>query len=79
MIPVWTESSSGLGFLSKLVEKCVFCAEPTRTWHENTNSPICITCAGKHKVSEIPEDHGSLIRKEKREGAFDRGDSKRAN
>lgn len=34
-------------------------------WHENTNNPVCVNCAKIKKVSDIPEDHGSIIRRKK--------------
>lgn len=79
MIPVWDEDSELTKEFGQLVESCVFCGAKTRTWHENTNNPVCLACAKKHRVSDIPEDHGERIRARKREGTFDRGDSTRAN
>lgn len=35
-------------------------------WHENTNNPVCPSCAKAHKVKELP-DHGQMIRAGKRE------------
>jgi len=46
-------------------EKCHFCKESTKYWHENTNNPVCPICAKKHKVKELP-DFGQRIRKNKR-------------
>jgi len=34
-------------------EKCVFCRNTTRFWHERTNNPVCNTCAKQHKVAEL--------------------------
>lgn len=34
-------------------EKCHFCAKPTDTWHQKTNTPICEGCAKKHKTLEL--------------------------
>ena len=48
-----------------IYEKCHFCRETTTTWHENTNNPVCASCAKTHKVAELP-DFGQLIRKNKR-------------
>jgi len=79
MIPVWTECSGIIEAFGSLIEKCVFCKNGTRTWHENTNNPVCVKCASKHKVSDIPKDWGSSIRKSKRNGTHDREDSVRAN
>ncbi len=64
MIPVAKEPqeiSEGYGG----IEVCHFCQTPTRYWHENTNNPVCPSCAKKHKVDELP-DHGKAIRKRKR-------------
>lgn len=52
--------------LSFIVEKCHFCGEPTRYWHENTNNPVCKNCSKSHKVSELP-DYGKMIRARKRD------------
>ena len=79
MIPVWTEPTSLIKEFGALIEKCIFCNKPTRTWHENTNNPVCVECAKIKKVSDIKEDYGASIRKQKREGTFDREDSVRAN
>jgi len=82
MIPLYTESKESLESRKELrcpLEDCVFCGKKTKTWHENTNNPICTGCAKVKKVSEIPEDFGSLIRGQKRAGTYDRKDSIRAN
>lgn len=79
MIHVWTEPTSITKEFRGTMEDCIFCGKGTRTWHEDTNNPICVNCANKHDISEIKEDHGELIRKKKREGTFDREDSVRAN
>jgi hypothetical protein len=79
MIPVWNESSSTMNEFPTIIERCVFCQKKTRTWHENTNNPVCVSCAKIKKVSDIPEDHGVNTRKRKRLGTFDREDSTRAN
>ena len=76
MIPVYTEISE---LKNEISERCVFCNKSTRTWHENTNNPVCIDCAKIYKVSDIKEDHGRIIRRLKRQGKFDRKDSVRAN
>lgn len=34
-------------------EICVFCKQPTSTWHQKTNNPVCGDCAKTHKVSEL--------------------------
>ena len=52
---------------------------PEIAWHENTNNPICVSCAKTHKVSDIKKDFGQLIRRQKRKGTFNREDSVRAN
>jgi hypothetical protein len=82
MIPIWTEDSVDAIEFARMGdshEDCVLCKDPTQTWHENTNNPVCKSCASKYKVSDIPEDHGILIRKRKREGKFNRGDSVRVS
>jgi hypothetical protein len=79
MIPVWTESTACKKEFPNIKEKCFFCENPTDTWHENTNQPVCVDCAKTKKVSDITEDHGQVIRRKKREGTFDREDSVRAN
>ena len=79
MIPVWTESTSTKNEFPHLTENCIFCKKSTRTWHETTNNPICVSCANTHKISDIKEDWGSNVRKQKRLGTFDREDAVRAN
>jgi hypothetical protein len=37
----------------KVYEKCVFCLNETKTWHENTNTPVCKNCAKSHNVEDI--------------------------
>lgn len=37
----------------KCHENCTFCKQPTDTWHEKTNNPVCAACATSHKVSEL--------------------------
>ena len=51
--------------MPEICELCHFCRRPTRTWHQNTNNPVCEKCAPKHKVSELP-DFGQVIRNRKR-------------
>lgn len=48
-----------------ILERCHFCKIATQFWHENTNNPVCHSCATKHKVKELP-DHGQTIRANKR-------------
>ncbi len=79
MIPIWTGSTKSAELRGAIVEKCVFCSTPTRTWHENTNSPICVNCASTHVINDIIEDNGQRIRAHKRAKTFNRGDSIRAN
>ncbi len=38
-------------------ERCYFCNEPTDTWHNGTNQPVCKKCAKTHKVSELQKSH----------------------
>ena len=52
----------------KLYEKCFFCRETTKFWHENTNNPVCQKCSKLHKVIELP-DYGKRIRAKKRKNA----------
>lgn len=83
MIPVWHECPDEVDEMKKArvyaLEHCVFCGTETNTWHENTNNPVCVSCASEHKVSDIPEDFGQKIRARKRAGIFCRGGSVRAN
>jgi hypothetical protein len=82
MIPVWTEDSESIADRKQTrcpLEDCVFCETKTSTWHENTNNPICLSCATIKKVVDIPEDNGQYIRRDKRNKTFERGDSVRAN
>jgi len=83
MIPLWSEDSNDVAEMKKCgcycLESCIFCDKPCNTWHENTNNPICIGCAKVKKVSDISLDNGQRIRADKRNGRFNRGDSKRVN
>ena len=83
MIPLMTEDENDVIEMKKAhiysLEECVFCSTLTNLWHENTNNPICLSCAKTHKVADIQEDHGQNIRKQKRLGTFKRGNSVRAN
>lgn len=36
--------------------KCYFCGQPTRYWHEKTNTPLCIDCAKTHKSKELQQN-----------------------
>lgn len=79
---LWTEDSESLKDRKAIgcpLEDCIFCAVKTSTWHMNTNNPICLDCATFFKVTDIPEDYGQNIRRQKRSGTFDLGDSVRAN
>ena len=42
--------------LGKIIEKCVFCKEPTRYWSKVANKPVCTHCAEDHSLSEIPKE-----------------------
>jgi hypothetical protein len=42
----------GLG-LERYLEKCHFCANPTDTWHMDSNTPVCSKCASTHDRSDI--------------------------
>ena len=33
--------------------QCVFCGIPTRFWHEDTASAVCLVCAKTHMSSEL--------------------------
>lgn len=64
-IPIVHEGQDVVEEFGNLVEQCHFCKVPTRYWHENTNNPVCPSCAKVHKVAELP-DHGQAIRANKR-------------
>ena len=64
-IPVKPEDAETIAAFGNVVEVCHFCRIKTRYWHENTNNPVCRSCAKLHKVSELP-DHGKNIRARKR-------------
>ncbi len=48
------------------IERCHFCLQRTRYWHENTDNPVCPQCAKKYKVAALP-DHGQVVRRLKRQ------------
>lgn len=52
MIPIKKEPAE-LYKEFKCHEECCFCEQPTDTWHEKTNNPVCEDCARKHKVAEL--------------------------
>ena len=34
-------------------ERCYFCDEPTNTWYELVDIPVCNKCSELHDVSEV--------------------------
>lgn len=54
-IKVEKESDEVFQEFGGLTEVCVFCALPTRYWHNRTNNPVCQECAPTHKVSELKD------------------------
>ena len=70
MIPIWTEDSAFVKGMKEsmcyVLEDCIFCNNPTNTWHEDTNNPVCISCAKTHNVSDIKNDFGEKIRQQKK-------------
>jgi hypothetical protein len=64
-IPIAHEGDEVFMGCGGIMEVCHFCRIQTRYWHENTNNPVCPTCAKTHKVAELP-DWGKNIRAEKR-------------
>jgi hypothetical protein len=64
MIPI-VEEAAELYENTRAYERCHFCRAETKTWHENTNNPVCSVCAKQHKVAELP-DFGKRIRANKR-------------
>lgn len=55
MIPIITEPYE---FYKEfhVYKKCHFCGEETKTWHKNSNTPICEKCAKIHE----PDDIGNM-------------------
>jgi hypothetical protein len=45
----------GNDVLFGVLEVCHFCRIQTQYWHENTNNPVCPSCAKTHKVAELPD------------------------
>lgn len=64
-IPLIRETDEQIKEFYGIVERCHFCQQKTRYWHENTNNPVCPDCSKKHSVSELP-DWGKAIRAAKR-------------
>jgi DNA polymerase III psi subunit len=56
MIPVVKEPKE-LYQEFRIHEHCFFCGNPTNTWHNGTNQPVCKICAKVHKVSELQKAH----------------------
>jgi len=52
MIPIKKEPAE-MYENTHVYEKCVFCLQTTDMWHEQTNNPVCETCAKKYKVNEL--------------------------
>ena len=46
--------SWGLG-LEKIIERCIFCNDPTRYWSRVANKSICQSCAKERFLHELPE------------------------
>jgi len=67
-IPIKKEPDELAGNFFGAVEKCSFCSNETKFWHENTNNPVCPDCSKEHKVSELV-DYGKRIRAAKRKAA----------
>lgn len=68
MIPLVYETDAELSEFGGIVEACAFCQAGTRYWHENTNNPVCQSCAKTYRVSEL-KDWGKAIRAAKRKKA----------
>jgi hypothetical protein len=54
MIPVEREPKDLIQDFG-VYEKCLFCLQPTDTWHTNSDTPVCIHCAQTRFVWELPE------------------------
>jgi len=67
-IPIKKELDEVAGNFFGVIERCFFCGNRTRFWHENTNNPVCPDCSKTYKVAELP-DHGKRIRAAKREAS----------
>jgi len=52
-IPIKKEPSDLEKCFFGVFERCVFCRQPSRHWHERTNNCVCQRCAKAHKVSEL--------------------------
>jgi hypothetical protein len=62
-IPLIHEDYTDMSFqeafsVDHLVEKCFFCKEPTRFWHQASNEPVCPACSQTHQVGELPRLRG---------------------
>ena len=64
-IPIKHEDDEAVAEFGGIVEQCHFCGTSTRYWHENTNNPVCPSCAKRHKVAQLP-DWSKAIRAQKR-------------
>lgn len=56
MIPIYKEPKKMFREFG-VYEHCYFCNNPTDTWHNGTNQPVCKECAKTHKVSELVKSH----------------------
>jgi hypothetical protein len=37
-----------------ILEQCFYCPKKTSTWHTKSNTPVCESCARKHRISDLP-------------------------
>lgn len=56
-IPVEREDTKelkkwGMG-LENMMERCVFCRNPTRYWNKKRNQPCCQACAIRHTLADL--------------------------
>lgn len=52
MIPI-KEEPKDMYENTGVYEQCTFCNRQTKMWHEESNNPVCETCADKYTVEEL--------------------------
>lgn len=56
MIPIYKEPDD-MYLNTRVYERCYFCNNPTDTWHNGTNQPVCEKCSKVHQVYELKKAH----------------------
>ncbi len=55
MIPIEKEAPELYAYFN-YYEKCCFCCKDTDTWNRKRSKPVCLECAKRFKVADIPKE-----------------------